>query len=147
MSERVKVKFMFCRPGLLIPARGTPESTGYDLQTAVAVHLKPGEGARLPTGVKLGFPPGYAGQIRPRSSASGASLLVHLGTVDNDYRGEVQINVTNVSAGPLYFQAGARLAQLVIEQKIDSELDMVGSESDLGPPTQRGERGFGSTGA
>lgn len=147
MSERVQIRFLVCRFGILEPKRGTPESTGYDLQTAVEVKLQPGQGARLPTGIKLGFPPGYAGQIRPRSSASGANLLVHQGTVDNDYRGEVQINVTNVSDGPLYFQAGARIAQLVIERRIDADFLQVGGEDSLGEPTARGERGFGSTGA
>lgn len=147
MTERAKIRFFVCRFGILEPKRGTSESTGYDLQTAVEVKLQPGRGARLPTGIKLGFPPGYAGQIRPRSGTSGANLLVHIGTVDNDYRGEVQINVTNVSDGPLYFQAGTRIAQLVIEQKIDSELERCAAEADLGEPTERGERGFGSTGA
>jgi dUTP pyrophosphatase len=133
--------------GLPLPAYETAGAAGLDLRAAVAapVTLQPGERALLPTGLRLGLPEGYEGQVRPRSGLAlrhGLTLLNTPGTIDADYRGDLQILVINLGQEPYTIQRGDRIAQLLIAPVTRAELQVV-AELSL---TERGEGGFGSTG-
>jgi len=125
-------------------SRGTDGASGWDLPTLDChFRIHGGETKRVPTGVTIEIPEGYEGQVRPRSSASALGLLVHLGTIDRDYRGEIEITVTNLSGRTI--DIGSRsIAQLVICPVAHARLEPVASADDLSA-TDRGAGGFGST--
>lgn len=145
-SVRLKVKRLpWCHD---LPRYATSGSAGLDLTAAVRnpEMLEPGSRARIPTGIVLEIPPGYEGQVRPRSglaAKAGITLTNCVGTIDSDYRGEVQILVINLGSEPYSIQPGERIAQLVIMPVPRVEVVEV-DELDSG--ADRGEGGFGSTG-
>lgn len=137
-------------PGATPPRRATPGAAGLDLCAYLPdggpLVLPPGERARIATGVSLAIPGGYEGQVRPRSGLAlshGLTVLNAPGTIDADYRGDVQILLVNHGSEPVTIHDGDRIAQLVIAHAADAVL--VAAETDL-PPTKRGAGGFGSTG-
>lgn len=124
--------------------KGHQTDTGYDLYAQEDIRVHPQLTSQVHTGVAVEFPKGYGGNIRPRSSTSKKGLLVHEGTIDNGYRGEIIVTVTNLNKYmETKIKAGDRIAQLVIEKVIDA--DMVQVES-VDQDTDRGDKGFGSTG-
>ena len=130
---------------LPLPAYATEGSAGLDLRADVAVSLAPGERSLVPTGLSMAIPPGYEGQVRPRSGLAlkqGVTCLNTPGTIDSDYRGEVSVILVNLSKAPVSLQRGDRIAQLVIAPVSRAEL----AESSELPSTARGEGGFGHTG-
>jgi dUTP pyrophosphatase len=132
------------------PAYATPGSAGLDLCAAVAqeVVLAPGERALVPTGFALAIPPGYEGQVRPRSGLAlhaGVTLANSPGTIDADYRGEVAVILVNLGHEPFRLRRGERIAQLVIAPVAQPATKEVGSAAELGE-TGRGRGGFGHTG-
>ena len=134
--------------GLDLPSYQTEYAAGMDLLAAIEQDLNVGPGARalVSTGVALAIPPGYEGQVRPRSGLAlreGLTLLNAPGTIDADYRGTVKLIVINHGAEPVTIRRGERLAQLVLARVERAVLDMV----DELPGTARGDGGFGSTGA
>lgn len=99
----------------------------------------------IPTGISVAIPPGYEGQVRPRSGLAarhGISLVNAPGTIDADYRGEIQVIAINLGRETFEVSRGDRIAQLVIAPVLAVELDLV---DDL-DGTERGAGGFGSTG-
>jgi dUTP pyrophosphatase len=133
---------------LPLPAYETPGAAGMDLRAAVAepLVLAPGERAAAPTGLIIALPPGYEGQVRPRSGLalrSGVTALNTPGTIDADYRGEVKVILINHGAAPVTISRGERIAQLIIAPVVQA----VWAEVEALDPTGRGEGGFGSTGA
>jgi dUTP pyrophosphatase len=135
---------------LPLPAPATPESAGLDLRAALEAELvlAPGERALVPTGFALAIPPGYEGQVRPRSGLAlrhGVTLPNAPGTIDSDYRGEVSVIVQNGGQEPFVLRRGDRIAQLVVAPVVRAALQEVPSADDLGS-TERGEGGFGHTG-
>ena len=133
--------------GLPLPSRATQRSSGYDLCAAVRRDLvvAPGDRALVPTGYCVSIPPGYEGQIRPRSGLAlshGILLPNAPGTIDSDYRGELKIIVLNAGEKPYSIRRGDRIAQLVIAPVVTAEF----SELKELDSTDRGERGFGHTG-
>ncbi len=129
------------------PARATGGSAGVDLRARLDqdLRLEPGARALVPTGLKLAIPPGYEGQVRPRSGLAlrhGLSLANSPGTIDSDYRGEVGVILVNLGAEPFTLRRGERMAQLVLQRVEPVEWqeagDLAGSE--------RGAGGFGSSG-
>lgn len=107
--------------------------------------IPPGRWALVPTGVAIAIPPGYEGQVRPRSGLAlqhGVTLLNTPGTIDSDYRGEVKVILINLGPKPFVVKDGDRIAQLVIHQVTRVRL----KETDHLPPTVRAEGGFGHTG-
>ncbi len=132
---------------LPLPAYMTEHAAGLDLCAAVReeVILQPGQRALIPTGLRLAIPPGYEGQVRPRSGLAlhhGLTLLNTPGTIDADYRGEVQIIIANLGEKPYTICRGERIAQLVICPVARARLEVVPSLSQ----TSRGPGGFGHTG-
>lgn len=133
--------------GLDLPAYATPGSSGLDLRAAVSepLELRPGERAAIPTGLKLCLPPGYEGQVRPRSGLAfrfGVTVLNAPGTIDSDYRGELFVLLANLGREPFRIGRGDRIAQLVIAPVVSARLELAGTV----PASLRGEGGFGSTG-
>ena len=142
----VRVRVLPHAEGLPLPAYATPGSAGMDLLAAVPgpLVLAPGERALVPTGLELALPPGYEGQVRPRSGLAlrhGVVLPNAPGTIDSDYRGEVQVILWNTGAEPFAIARGDRIAQLVIAPVV-----RVAVEEGALDETGRGDGGFGSTG-
>ncbi|HVI22833.1 MAG TPA: dUTP diphosphatase, partial [Myxococcales bacterium] len=109
------------------------------------VHLLPGARALVPTGIALALPPGYEGQVRPRSGLAlrhGVTCLNSPGTIDSDYRGEVAVILVNLGSEPVALSRGERIAQLVVAPVVRGEL----RETSELPATARGAGGFGHTG-
>jgi dUTP pyrophosphatase len=121
-----------------------------DLLVAVegAIRLEPGERAAVPTGIAVAIPPGYEGQVRARSGLArrfGLMLPNAPGTIDSDYRGEIEVLLLNAGHEPVTLQRGDRVAQLVISPVATPEWEEVDGPEGLGP-TRRGPGGFGHTG-
>ena len=136
--------------GLPLPSYQSHAAAGLDLIAAVpdAAPLVIAAGARaaVPTGVAIALPPGTEAQVRPRSGLArshGVTVLNAPGTIDADYRGEIQVLLINHGAEPFVVTRGMRIAQLVIAQVVRVALRPV---TELGE-TPRGSGGFGSTGA
>ena len=144
---RVLVQRLPHGQGLELPAYQTDQAAGLDLPAALnqPLTIPPGEIALVPTGLKLAIPPGYEGQVRPRSGLAvrkGLTLVNAPGTIDADYRGEVKVALINLGREPVTIARGERIAQLVVAPVARAEL----VESDRLPPSSRGEGGFGHTG-
>jgi dUTP pyrophosphatase len=110
-----------------------------------ALELRPGARALVPTGIVLALPEGYEGQVRPRSGLAvkhGLTVLNSPGTIDCDFRGEVQVILANLGTDPVTIRRGERIAQLVVAPVTRVGIERV---ADL-PETTRGAGGFGSTG-
>ena len=131
--------------GLPLPARATAGSAGYDIVSAEAARLLPGERRLFATGFAVAIPPGVEIQIRPRSGLAlkfGVTLPNTPATIDSDYRGELKIALINLGAEPFEVAREMRIAQLVVARVEPAEFLTVESL----PPTDRGTGGFGSTG-
>lgn len=129
----------------VLPSYQTDGSAGLDLRASKEFTIYPNERRLVSTGIRVAIPPGYEGQVRPRSGLAlkhGIALVNSPGTIDSDYRGEVGVILINHGSDVLTFAAGDRIAQLVICPIVRAELVVVDSLED----TERGEGGFGSTG-
>ena len=118
-----------------------------DLCAAISesITLKPLERALIPTGLKIELEHGYEAQIRPRSGLSikhGITLINCVGTIDEDYRGEVCVPVVNLSNETYTIQPDERIAQMIIAKVEQAKIEVTVELSE----TSRGEGGFGSTG-
>jgi dUTP pyrophosphatase len=130
-----------------LPRYQTTGAAGLDLHAAIAAPLTipPLGRAKVPTGLILAIPEKFEGQVRPRSglaARSGVTVLNSPGTIDSDYRGEVQVLLINLSDKAVTLAPLERIAQLVIAPVARAELVL---ESDL-EETDRGGGGYGSTG-
>jgi dUTP pyrophosphatase len=137
----VKVKRI--HPTAKLPARGSNRSAGADLSCIEAFTLGPGERKLVPTGLAVEIPPGWYGRVAPRSGLAanhGVDMLA--GVIDCDYRSELKVLMINLGDAPVSFDAGDRIAQLVIERAAVCDYVWV---NELGE-TERGDGGFGSTG-
>jgi dUTP pyrophosphatase len=135
--------------GLPLPHCQSALAAGLDLLAAVAsdapVVIAPGERALIPTGIAIALPAGFEAQVRPRSGLAlrhGVTVLNAPGTIDADYRGEVQIILVNLGNESFTVERGARVAQMVVAATMQASLRVVATLDE----TTRGVRGFGSTG-
>ncbi len=133
--------------GLNLPEYRSADAAGLDLLAAVEapVELAPGAWARIPTGLAIALPTGFEAQVRPRSGLAathGVTVLNSPGTVDADYRGEVQVVLVNHGSAPFTVARGMRIAQMVIAPVSRAHWQSV----DALPESARGGDGFGSTG-
>ncbi len=151
MSAReVAVEVIRVRPGpepLPLPRYMTDGAAGMDLLADVDgdVVLEPGERRLVPTGLAVALPSGFEGQVRPRSGLAyrdGVTLLNAPGTIDADYRREVQVLLVNLGRTAVRVRRGDRIAQLVVAPVVRAAWH----EVDVLPDTARGAGGFGSTG-
>ena len=131
----------------ILPEYKTEGAAGMDLFAAISepLELKPLERTLIPTGLKIELEHGYEAQIRPRSGMSikhGITLINCVGTIDEDYRGEVCVPVVNISNEAYTIQPQERIAQMVISKYEQAKIEVVTKLTE----TIRGEGGFGSTG-
>lgn len=138
----VRVQYKRLDPGQPALRQGYPGDAGTDLLAGAALTLGPGETARVPTNLALALPPGYYGLVTGRSGLAAQGVLVHQGTVDQGYRGRVDVVMTNLRQESFAIAPGDRIAQLIVLAFATPDLEEV---SEL-PPSQRADRGFGSTG-
>jgi dUTP pyrophosphatase len=134
--------------GLPLPSYESSGAAGMDLRAAVEapVVLEPGARSAFPTGLMIALPPGYEGQVRPRSGLAlrqGVTALNSPGTIDADYRGEVKVILINHGSAAVTIARGDRIAQLVVAPVTQIEWAEVATLDATG----RGEGGFGSTGS
>jgi dUTP pyrophosphatase len=130
-----------------LPAYQTPGSAGLDLCAALQepVRLEPGQRRLIPAGLRIEIPPGYEGQVRPRSGLAlrhGITVLNSPGTIDSDYRGELGIVLINHGAESVQIAPLDRIAQLVIAPVAAAQFELALSLSETG----RAAGGYGSTG-
>jgi dUTP pyrophosphatase len=130
---------------LELPRYQTAGAAGMDLRADEPVDLAPGERRLVPTGIAVAIPPGWEGQVRPRSGLAlklGLGMPNAPGTIDSDYRGEVGVILVNWGQERVRLARGERIAQLVVAPVTRASLVEVASLPDTG----RGDGGFGSTG-
>ena len=132
---------------LPLPQPATAGAAGLDLRACLAgaLTIAPGTRALVPTGIAVALPPGYEAQVRPRSGLAlrtGLTLLNSPGTVDADYRGEIQVLMVNLGEAPVVLERGDRIAQLVVQPVPRVEWE----EVEALPVSARGGGGFGHTG-
>jgi dUTP pyrophosphatase len=149
VSVEIAVKRLPHGEGLPLPAYETDQAAGMDLRAAVPddepLTLRPGSRFPVPTGLAFALPPGFEGQVRPRSGLAfkhGVTCLNSPGTVDADYRGEVKVILINLGEEDFVIRRGERIAQLVIAPVVQA----VWAEAESLDHTARGAGGFGSTG-
>jgi dUTP pyrophosphatase len=145
----VRLKRLPHAEGIEAPAYATVGAAGLDLRAALPADapltLQPGARALVPTGFCIALPDGYEAQVRPRSGLAarhGITCLNTPGTIDADYRGEVQVILINLGAEPVTLSRGERIAQMVVAPVSRAVLHEVETLDD----TPRGAGGFGSTG-
>ena len=132
---------------LPLPSYATAQSAGLDLMAAVAgeVTLAPGARQLVPTGLAIALPAGFEAQVRPRSGLAlkhGITVLNSPGTIDADYRGEVQVLLINHGQAPFTIKRGDRIAQMVVAPVTQIAWNSVERLDE----TERGVGGYGSTG-
>ena len=132
---------------LPLPSYATTHSAGLDLMAAVSgeVTLAPGARQLIPTGLAIALPAGFEAQVRPRSGLAlkhGITVLNSPGTIDADYRGEVQVLLINHGAAPFVIKRGDRIAQMVVAPVTQITWKPVSQLDE----TERGSGGYGSTG-
>jgi dUTP pyrophosphatase len=135
--------------GLALPAYQSSQAAGLDLLAAVPEQtplvLAAGQHAMVPTGLVIALPEGFEAQVRPRSGLAarhGVTVLNSPGTVDADYRGEINVLLVNLGQEAFTIRRGERIAQMIVAPVTRVEL----ARADTLPATSRGSGGFGSTG-
>ena len=124
--------------------KGHDTDSGYDLKTTRPFKLLPNQVKLIPTSLYLELDKNIEAQVRPKSSINAKGILVHFGTVDSDYRGEVQVVMQNLNQHGVEFEVGQKIAQIVFSKKTEVVLEQT---NNIENNTQRGIEGFGSTGA
>jgi dUTP pyrophosphatase len=149
---QVPITFLPHGAGLPLPERATAHAAGLDLRAAIPEGetwtLAPGERRLVPTGLMMAIPPGFEGQVRPRSGLAlkhGVTVLNAPGTIDADYRGEVAVVLVNHGSLPFGVTRGERIAQFLLAPVPQWEWSLETEAAALGD-TQRGGGGYGSTG-
>ena len=143
----IKIKRLEGSTDIPLPDYETEGSSGMDIRASVKepVLMEPGEIKPIPTGLAVSIPPGYEGQIRPRSGLAfkyGVGLVNSPGTIDSDYRGEISIIIINWGEKSFTIRRGDRIAQMIISKVYRADL----LEIDDLDSTKRGEGGFGHSG-
>jgi dUTP pyrophosphatase len=131
-----------------LPSHQTAGSAGLDLCAAIAAPMviEPGQRRLVPSGLCMAIPPGFEGQVRPRSGLAlrhGIGIVNAPGTIDSDYRGEVAVVLINHGSETFVVEPLARIAQLVVGPSVQVEVSLA-TDLDV---TARGGGGYGSTGA
>ena len=147
MPVAVRITWLPHAADLPLPSYETAGAAGLDLRAAVdaPVSLEPGERAAIPTGIAIALPEGYEAQVRARSGLArrhGIAMVNAPGTVDSDYRGELQVLLINLGREAFTVGRGDRVAQLVVAPVAR----IAWEEVEALDATGRGAGGFGSTG-
>ena len=147
--EEIRIQIKRLRAGaapLELPAYMTEGAAGMDLCADIdgALRLAPLERTLIPTGIAIALPRGLEAQIRPRSGLAlkqGLTMVNSPGTIDSDYRGEIQLIVINLGREPVVIERGQRIAQMVLQRVVRAHWQEV---EEL-PASQRQAGGFGHT--
>jgi dUTP pyrophosphatase len=144
----ITLKAVKTDPRVSLPRYESEGAAGMDLRAFLSsnVTLPPLGRAKIPTGLQIEIPPGFEAQVRPRSGLalrSGVTVLNSPGTIDSDYRGDLEVILINLGPEPVTVKDGERIAQLVVAPVCRARLAETGTLSATG----RGSGGFGSTGA
>ncbi|EAQ37149.1 deoxyUTP pyrophosphatase subfamily 1 [Nitrobacter sp. Nb-311A] len=151
MSDPIKVEVRQLphAEGLALPSYQSSQAAGLDLIAAISEHaplvLAAGRHAMVPTGLVIALPDGYEAQVRPRSGLAarhGVTVLNSPGTVDADYRGEINVLLVNLGSEAFTIRRGERIAQMIVAPVTRVEL----ARAESLRATTRGSGGFGSTG-
>ena len=134
-------------PSVQLPQYETKGAAGMDLRAFLAneISIAPLGRVKIPTGLRVEIPEGFEGQVRPRSGLAikfGVTVLNSPGTIDSDYRGDLDIILINLGAEAFTVKSGERIAQLVVAPVFRAAIE----ETQALSPTERGAGGFGSTG-
>jgi dUTP pyrophosphatase len=150
MTVAVEITRLAHGQDLPLPAYQSAQAAGLDLVAAVPqnapLSLAPGARALIPTGLAIALPDGFEAQVRPRSGLAtrhGLTVLNAPGTIDADYRGELQVLLINHGSESVTIARGMRIAQLVVAPVMRVDLH----EVTVLDPSERGSGGFGSTGS
>ena len=148
MNKKLKVNIQVLNKSVKIPEYQSRDASGFDLTAYIKENfiIKPKEYQIIPTGLIMEIPKGYEGQIRPRSglaAKNGITVLNSPGTIDSDYRGEIKIILINLGIKEFLILPGMRVAQMVISPTTQAELNVF---TEIKSDTNRGNKGFGSTG-
>jgi len=147
VSVTIQIKRLPHASGLSLPEYITEQSAGMDLAAAVQhdIILAPGEIGIVPTGLAVALPHGYEFQVRPRSGLAikkGLTVVNAPGTIDADYRGEIQVGLINLGQETITIKRGQRIAQMVLSRTWQANWQ----EVDALPATSRGKGGLGHSG-
>ena len=147
MSGEPLLKIFKIDPRVPLPAYESEGAAGMDLRAFLdaEVIIQPLARVKIPTGLRIEIPPGFEAQVRPRSGLairSGLTVLNSPGTIDSDYRGDLEIILINLGGEDVTVKDGDRIAQLVISPVCRARLEETQALSN----TRRGSAGFGSTG-
>ncbi len=134
-------------PDAILPERKSEEAAGYDLFSYCpdGIMVEPMNSVLVPTGIKIAIPIGYDAEIRPRSGLSNKHHLIvpnSPGTIDSDYRGELLVGIFNLGKKEFFIEHKMRIAQILFRKTYVMDFSIVSQLSE----TDRGEKGFGSTG-
>lgn len=145
--EKILLKFKKLSQDVVVPSYESEGAAGMDLRAFIKepITLKSLERKLIPTGLKMEIPHGYEAQVRPRSGMSikhGITLVNCVGTIDEDYRGELCIPIINLSTEDYTIQNGDRIAQMIIAAVTKANIEVVTEVA----ASERGTGGFGSTG-
>ena len=144
---RVAIKIRKIDARIPLPSYESSGASGMDIRAFLDnnITIPPLNRAKIPTGLFMELPAGYEAQIRPRSglaARNGITVLNSPGTIDSDYRGELEVILVNLGQEPFTVNDGDRIAQMVICPLVRADL----CEAEFLSETERGKRGFGSTG-
>jgi len=145
MTKRITVKIKQLHPHAIRPKYQTDGSAGVDLHACEDCEVWTGSETIVPTGIAVKIPSGYEGQIRPRSGLAAKHMITVLnspGTIDEDYVGEIKVILVNHGDGIFKVKRGDRIAQMVFTPVVHAEFEDVRELDE----TERGTKGFGSTG-
>ena len=138
----VFVKFTRLNPNAVPFAYSRPNDACMDMYAVDDCTIAPKSTMIVHTGIAVEIPHGYEGIVRGRSGLASKGVSVHVGTVDETYRGDVGVIITNNMSEPLEIQAGNRIAQFTVKPVLKVELEEVKELSS----TERGTKGYGSSG-
>jgi len=149
-KEKMNVRIKKLSENAIIPTYGTPFAAGADLYACIdeKTDIAPGETKMVGTGIAMEIPEGYVGLVFARSGLAckkGLAPANKVGVIDSDYRGEIKVALHNhnISGDALSVESGERIAQISIVPYLKAEFEECDSLED----TDRGEKGFGSTGS
>ncbi len=144
-KEAVSVRVKLLNADSKMPSLANEGDVAFDLYSTVDIDLQPGQRFAVPIGISVEIPQGYEGQIRPRSGLAlqyGVTVLNAPGTIDSGFRGEIKSIMVNLGSDAFSITKGMRICQLAIRRV--PEVQLVKSETLT--PSERGEKGFGSSG-
>lgn len=142
MPEKCRMKVVL-DPGAIVPERAHSDDAGLDLMAPKALQIWPRQRAAIDTGVHVQIPHGHVGLITSKSGLMQKCGILTSGTIDSGYTGSLRVILFNTGGQRIQIQAGQKVAQLVVFPIITPEIEVV----DKLDETERGDGGFGSTGA